>query len=99
MTPQTSMDFLKRMHALDRSGLTPRDILLLWAIRTQPGMMGLELAKKLGYKSRSSVQDGIGRLIDRGYIEDRRPFHNQVTPNDLYILSAGETALDAMVPS
>lgn len=96
MTPP--IDFLVRMRKLDRSKLTPRDVVLMWAIREIPGIMGRELAMKVGVKTRSAVQFGIARLIRRGLIEDRRVKLHNLTPNDLHITAAGVAFLEDLVP-
>lgn len=96
----TVQDFMIRLRKLDNAKLTPREVLLMWAISREPGMMGYELAKKLGYPSRSMVQIGIRRLVDFGFIEDRRPvIRNRKIPNDLYIAPAGEKFLADLVPA
>lgn len=94
-----TMDFLVRLRKIDDAGLKVRDALVLWAIAREPGMMGREVAMKLGYKSRSNVQDCVKRLMIAKFVEDRRPVVNQMTPNDLYILPAGETFLADLVPA
>jgi len=92
------MDFLVRVKKMDQSGVKPREVLMLWAIAREPGMMGRELAVKLGYASRSNVQIGIRRLLDMGLITDHRTVRNHQTPNDLYITPAGETFIAGLVP-
>lgn len=93
------VDFMLRLKKLDAAHLRPRDLLVLWAIQRDPGMMGRELSNKLGYPSRSNVQICITRLIFHGFIEDRRVIKNQLTPNDLYILPAGEKFLADIMPA
>lgn len=95
---EATKDFLIRLRRIDRQGLKVRDILVLWAISREAGMMGREVAMKLGYKSRSNIQDGVKRLLIVEFIEDRRPYKNQMTPNDLHILPAGEKFLADVVP-
>lgn len=90
------IQFMAKLRKIDRSGLKVRDVIVLWAIRENPGMMGRELAVKLGFDSRSSVQDQMVRLIQHGLIEDRRLTHDQRTPNDLHITSAGREYLSAI---
>lgn len=91
-------DFLIRLRKIDNACLKVRDVIVLWAIARTPGMMGLELAKKLGYKGRSHIQDCVVRLVDAGFVEDRRRIRNNHTPNDLHILPAGEVFLAHVVP-
>lgn len=88
-----TVEFMAKLRKIDRSGLKVRDVLVLWAIRGNPGMMGRELATKLGYESRSNVQDCFARLERHGFIEDRRPTKDQQTPNDLHIVDAGRAFL------
>lgn len=88
-----TVEFMAKLRIIDRSGLKVRDVIVLWAVREQPGMMGRELAMKIGLESRSNVQDQMARLIARGLIEDRRPTKDQQTPNDLHILDAGRQFL------
>jgi len=94
-----TIEFLRRLKKIDAEDLRTRDILVLWAISRQGGMMGLELSRQLGYPSRSHVQICIERLIRHGFIEDRRKVVNQLTPNDLYILPAGIKFLAEVVPA
>lgn len=91
-------DFFVRLRKIENAGLKLRDIVGLYAIHAQPGIMGQELAKKLGYTSRSNVQDGVARLIKHSYVEDRRLHDNQQTPNDLHITAAGIALLEEIVP-
>lgn len=94
----TQIDFLIRLRRIDRAKVTPRDVIVMWAIREIPGVMGRELATKVGVKSRSGIQNGILRLIRMGLIEDRRIKLTNLTPNDLYITQAGCDFLDYIVP-
>lgn len=100
MTTSTAlMDFVVRVKRIDSAKLTCRDILVMWAIQLNPGMMGRELALKLGYPTRSNVQENILKLRTMGLIEDRRLVADNKTPNDLHILQAGEDLLAQIVPS
>ena len=93
-----SSAFFVRLRLIEHANLKARDIVVLAAIKTQPGIMGRQLAIKLGYPTRSAVQDAIHRLIKHGYIVDRRPTQDQQTPNDLHITDAGVTLLADIVP-
>lgn len=95
----SASDFFVRLRKLENAALKPRDLVSLYAIRVQPGMMQLELAKKLGYASRSNVQDCVLRLIKYGFIEDRRVVTRIQTPSDLHITAAGEALLADIVPN
>lgn len=93
-----TIDFMVRLKKIDNAALTSRCVMVMWALKTEGGMMGQELAHKLGYKTRSNVQDSIKTLIAAGYIEDRRVKRNNQTPNDLWLLPKGEQFLADIVP-
>ncbi len=91
--------FLMALHKIERAKLTARDIILLTAIQGTPGIMGRELALKIGLPSRSGVQYSIPRLVRMGLIEDRRVPRAMVqNPNRLHILPAGVAFLDTLLP-
>lgn len=94
-----TIDFMLRLKKIDTAGHSVRDIFVLWAVKQEPGLMGNELAHKLGYKTRSNVQNRIGHLINAGLLEDRRAKISQLTPNDLHITPAGEQFLRDVVPA
>jgi hypothetical protein len=96
--PSPTIEFLARLKKIDNEMLTCRDILVLWAVAREPGMMGRQLALKLGYKTRSNIQLCVARLIRHKLMEDRRQQKDHMTPNDLYITPAGETLLAEIVP-
>lgn len=87
MTP--TVDFLLKLRRIDKTGLTVRDILLLYTIIANPGINGLDAAKVIGIEARSSVQFGLARMAKRGLIEDRRESEGKGIPNRLYALPAG----------
>lgn len=93
-----TVDFMVRLKLIERNQHSVRDVLILWAVQREPGLMGLELARVLGYRTRSHVQARIGHLILFGLLEDRRKKLNSLTPNDLYITAAGEKFLREVVP-
>lgn len=90
--------FFVRLRLIEHAKLKGRDIVVLASIQGRPGMNGREIAMKLGYASRSNVQDSIARLIKNGYIDDRRSTQDQQTPNDLHITDAGKQVLADIVP-
>jgi len=94
-----TVDFFARLRKIDEKKLKLRDTMVLWAVARHHGLMGQEIAKKLGYPSRSHIQDGIRRLLEQGLIEDRRREKNQQTPNQLYITDAGTAFLNETVPA
>lgn len=96
--PSRAADFMVRLRKIENVGLKPRDIVVLYAVAGQEGMMGREIAEKLGYSSRSNLQDGFDRLMKGGYMEDRRPHHNQQTPNDFHATPAGVALIAEIVP-
>jgi DNA-binding MarR family transcriptional regulator len=93
----TIFDTMILLKVLDRRGLTPRDVLVLWTVRESPGCMGHDVKVKLGYPGRSSVQGSIERLIREGYIEDRRVKTGKFTPNQLHLLPVGEKLWQELV--
>lgn len=86
-----NVEFLLRLRKIDKSGLTCRDILLLYTIIANPGINGWDAGRKIGVAERSSVTFGMNRLIKRGFIEDRREQNlvGKGVPNRLYALPAG----------
>jgi DNA-binding MarR family transcriptional regulator len=92
MQPDThspTIDFLVRLRIADKRGLTLRDILVLYAVMTNPGISGVEIMNKIGLENRSGVQTNIMRLLREGYMEDRRIRHRKAEPVRLYILPLG----------
>jgi DNA-binding MarR family transcriptional regulator len=87
--PSPTVDLLLKLRRIDKSGLTVRDILLLYTIIANPGINGLDAAKVIGIENRSSVQFGFARMVKRGLIEDRRETDGKGIPNRLYVLPAG----------
>lgn len=94
-----TVNFMFQMRTLERAGMSPRDVLILWAVKTNPGIMGRELAIKLGYASRSNIHKGVERFLERGFIVDHRKIAGPHTPNDFHITEAGNAFLDNLIPS
>ena len=86
--------FFVRLRKIERNGLTSRDFVMLYLIGQQPGIMGNAICKKLGYESRSNIQDNMARLARLGFTEDRRTLTNRSTPNDWHITPAGEALIE-----
>lgn len=84
-----AVDMLLKMRRIDKTGLTVRDIMLLYAIISNPGISGWDAGKMIGIQARSSVQTGLARMIKRGLIEDRRESEGKGIPNILHALPAG----------
>lgn len=94
MTDETkypTVEFLLRLRKIDKSGLTARDVLLLYTIISNPGINGWDAGRKIGLAERSSVTFGMNRLIKRHFIEDRREQNlvGKGIPNRFYVLPAG----------
>lgn len=92
MTDETrtpTVELLLRLRKIDKSGLTARDVLLLYTIISNPGINGWDAGRKIGLAERSSVTFGLARMIKRGLIEDRREVEHKGVPNRLYALPAG----------
>lgn len=87
------------LRKIENAGMVGRDLVMLYAIGRQPGMMGLQLAKKLGYERRGSVHVNLRRLERLGFIEDRRTTQDKGTPNNLHITEAGEKILTDILPT
>lgn len=90
-------DFMLKLRRIDDMKVIARDVLILWACRAKPGMMGMELALSLGYASRSVVQTRIRILCEMGLLDDRRKIRGPKTPNDLHITAAGSKFLDELL--
>lgn len=87
---QIIVDLMVKMRKIDAAGLTQRDVLVIWCVKENPGIEGILLSQKLGFKSRSNVQTNIFRLIRLGFIEDRRAVAAKTVPNILHLLPKGE---------
>lgn len=99
MTEMTvTADFMRRLRLIENARLKARDIVVLYAISRQPGAMGQEVAKKLGYEHRSALQSGLRRLTAEKLIEDRRARIDQQTPNSFHVTNAGIQLLAQIVP-
>lgn len=87
------------LRKIEHAGITGRDLIILYLIGRQPGIMGNEITKKLGYASRSNIQDNMRRLERLGLTQDRRVRQDRSTPNDWHITPAGELLLDDILPA
>lgn len=81
---------LKRLHA---NGWNIRDVLVLDAIRENPGRNGLEISRHVSVNSRSLVDRNIKKLIAKGLVKDDREKPNFGTPNKLHVTPDGEKFL------
>jgi DNA-binding MarR family transcriptional regulator len=84
-----AVEFLLTLHKMDKQQTTTRDVILLYAIMTNPGCNGQEIARKIGIAERSSIQFNIDRLMRHGFVEDRRTEIKKTIPNRLYATPAG----------
>lgn len=83
------IDFLIRLRKIDRKFLTVRDVLVLYTVMGNPGISGIDLARKLGIEHRSNITCNINRLVREGYIEDRRVKANRAIQTILHVLPQG----------
>lgn len=84
-----TVTFLVKLRQIDKSECTVRDILVLYTIINNPGIMGVDVANKLGLKNRSAIQSSVARLIREGMIEDRRERALKANPSILHALQHG----------
>jgi DNA-binding MarR family transcriptional regulator len=87
--PSVTLEFLVKLRKIDKRTLTVRDVLVLYAVIENPGIAGMDVATKLGFRDRSSIASNVQRLEREGYIEDRREVHRKAIPALLHPLPAG----------
>jgi DNA-binding MarR family transcriptional regulator len=94
------VDFLVRLHRIDKCGLKARDILILYTVISNPGISGIDIAHKLGIPERSHIQNALYRMEKVGLIEDRRsPEHRRkANPAMFFALEAGQKLWDDLRP-
>lgn len=85
----TVAEFLVRLHAIDRRGLTARDALLTYYFMAHPGANGADACHALNVKHRSSIQRCLERLFAAGLLEDRRTEKAKNMTGRLYVTPAG----------
>jgi len=86
-----------RLQKLDKAGLSPRDILILYVVKNKPGINGIETAHILNLRSHSCVQTQFRRMIRQELIEDRRLEAKKATSAYYHITSKGEKLLDEII--
>lgn len=91
-------DFLIRLRKIDKRTLTVRDVQILYAVIKTPGISGVEIATKLGFKDRSAISTNVHRLAREGYIEDRREVRRKANPASFHVLPAGIAFWDDIKP-
>lgn len=85
------VDFLARLKALDNSGFTPRDVLVLYTIIQKPGSSGIEVCQAIGVENHGNIRCNLQRMQRFGLIEDKRPLdaRSQSIPSVLVPLQKG----------
>lgn len=96
--PSGTLDFLVKLRRIDQRTLTVRDVLVLYAVKENPGIDGVSLAHKLGLPDRSSIASNVHRLEREGYIEDRREQHRKANPAIFHVLPKGLEFWDEIKP-
>lgn len=84
-----TVTFLLRLSKIDKSGLTVRDVIVLYAVMSKPGINGNDVTKMIGHEDRSGLQAGFERLMRHGLIEDRRERWGKAVPTIFHALPAG----------
>jgi len=99
MTMSTA-EFLIQLRKLEKSGLTPRYAIVLYAIIANPGINGKDLALKLGFPGHSHTQHALYTLEAKGLIEDRRAEKDRrkANPAKFHALPAGIALWDDLKP-
>lgn len=96
--PSATADFLIRLRKIDKRTLTIRDVPVLYVIIKSPGISGVEIANKLGFKDRSAISTNVTRLVREGYIEDRREVRRKANPASFHALPLGLEFWDDIKP-
>lgn len=89
----TTFAFLVRLLKMHKIGMRPREVVILYTIIANPGISGIDIARKLGIPERSHIQHALGILEKHGLVEDRRPEKDRrkANPAKFHPLPAGET--------
>ncbi len=98
---QDIVKFMLAINVMDRAGLGARDVTILCALKSKPGLRGRELAQTIGWSVRTHVQEQVKRLIRDDLIEDRRildgrPLAYQRTPNNFHLTQKGKDFLEKL---
>jgi DNA-binding MarR family transcriptional regulator len=96
----TPAQFLIRLRTIDKADLKARDVIILYAVITNPGIHGKDLAHKLGIVNRSNIQHAIYKLEAVGLIEDRREVRSRskFNPAILHPTAKGIELWDSLKP-
>ena len=92
------VDFLTRIKALDVSGFTPRDVLVLYAIIQKPGCSGIEVCNAIGVENHANIRCNLQRLQRFGLIEDKRTIGAKAVPSILLPLQKGIDFWESLKP-
>ncbi len=101
ITPHQSptIDFLIRLKLLDENYVTPRDLLILYAIIRKPGMSQKDVSEAIGVNNPANVMSNIARLQRWNYIEDKRVVSRRASPSLLYALPDGVEFWEKIKPA
>lgn len=87
-----SFEFLVRLLKMHKLGIRPRELVILYTIINNPGISGIDIARKLGIPERSHIQHALAVLEVRKFIEDQRPEKDRrkANPAKFHSLPAGD---------
>lgn len=92
------VDFLARLKALDNSGFTPRDVLVLYTIIRKPGSSGIEVCNAIGVENHCNIRCNLQRMQRFGLIEDQRVVGRKAVPSILVPLQKGIDFWESLKP-
>lgn len=90
MTPADQLLY-RQLTKMGNVHLSAKAVRMLYAVKLQPGCMGVELTERLHIKT--IIHKSVMTLIRKGFLEDRRPEHLIGHPNSFYLTEKGETLL------
>jgi len=88
--------FAMRLKRMDSEGLKPRDVLILFAVISRPGMSGLDVATMVAAGLHGNVRSNVLRLERKGYIEDRRSEVSNGVRSNFHPTPAGRVFWDEL---
>lgn len=92
-----NVPFLLRLHKMDKMRLTTRDVLILFAIISKPGINGKDISEAIGVKFRSGCRHGFVRLERMGFIEDCRKTTGKAVPAIFRATDAGRAFWEELI--
>jgi predicted MarR family transcription regulator len=92
------VDFLARLKALDKTGFTPRDVLIVYAIINKPGCSGIDVCNAIGVENHANIRCNLQRLQRFGLIEDRRDISAKAVPSVLVPLPKAHEFWESIKP-